>query len=84
MFTVSTDNFDLGWDGCMATLETAGLYTALKRKLKVKGTEMCVLHVLCSFSVAVCFCMCVFFFLHVQIQVPKYVLLSFLCADMSS
>lgn len=45
---------------------------------------MCVLHVLCSFSVAVCFCMCVFFFLHVQIQVPKYVLLSFLCADMSS
>lgn len=62
MFTVSTDNFDLGWDGCMATLETAGLYTALKRKLKVKGTEMCVLHVLCSFSVAVCFCMCVFFF----------------------
>lgn len=84
MFTVNTDNFDLGWDGCMATLETAGLYTALKRKLKVKGTEMCVLHVLCSFSVAVSFCMCIFFYLHVRIQVPKSVLLSFLCSDMSS
>lgn len=65
MFTVSTDNFDLGWDGCMATLETAGLYTALKRKLKVKGTEMCVLHVwihlvLLSASACVYFFFCMY------------------------